>query len=105
MSPRSARIWFEQDAGVDYDPVDRTPPPPRATPSPGASPPPILYNYGFTDLSTIPETRDVGLIVLDAGAVAGEYPEINTYGELATSAPRTRWAPGIDAVVTVRATA
>ena len=40
----------------------------------------MLYNYGFTDLSTIPETHDVGLIVLEPGAVEAVYPDIDTYG-------------------------
>ena len=96
----SARIWFEQDAGVDYDPVTGTPAS-SGYPVSGGVTSTHLYNYGFTDLSTIPETHDVGLIVLDAGAVQAAYPEINTYGELAPIGAADALGTGIDAVVTV----
>jgi len=96
----SARIWFEQDAGADYDPTTGTP----ATsgyPVSGGVTSTELYNYGFTDLSTIPETADVGLIVLEAGAVAAAYPEIDTFGSLAPVGAADQLGTGIDAVVTV----
>ena len=60
----------------------------------------MLYNYGFTDLGSIPETHDVGLIVLAPGAVADVYPDIDTYGTLAgvgdanlLGTGRTPWSP------------
>jgi V8-like Glu-specific endopeptidase len=96
----SARIWFEQDAGADYDPITDTP----ATsgyPYTGGVTSTMLYNYGFTDLSTIPETGDVGLIVLEAGAVEAAYPEIDTFGSLAPVGAADQLGTGIDAVVTV----
>ena len=95
-----ARIWFEQDAGADYDPVTDTP----ATsgyPYTGGVTSTMLYNYGFTDLSTIPETRDAGLIVLEEGVVAAKYPEIDTYGSLAEVGASADVGTGVDAVVTV----
>jgi len=96
----SARIWFEQDAGADYDPITDTP----ATsgyPYTGGVTSTMLYNYGFTDLSTIPETSDVGLIVLESGAVEAAYPEIDTFGSLAPVGAADELGTGIDAVVTV----
>ena len=96
----SARIWFEQDAGADYDPVTDTP----ATsgyPYTGGVTATQLFNYGFTDLSTIPETRDVGLIVLEPGAVAAVYPEIDTYAQLPTEGAATTLGTGVRAVVDV----
>ena len=96
----SARIWFEQDAGADYDPVTDTP----ATsgyPYTGGVTSTMLFNYGFTDLSTIPETQDVGLIVLEPGAVEAVYPDIDTYGSLAPVGAADALGTGVDAVVTV----
>ncbi|MGC5222680.1 trypsin-like serine protease [Micromonospora sp. DT81.3] len=96
----SARIWFEQDAGADYDPATGTP----ATsgyPVSGGVTSTMLYNYGFTDLSTIPETQDVGLIVLEDGALEAVYPEIDTFGTLAPVGAADELGTGVDAVVTV----
>jgi V8-like Glu-specific endopeptidase len=95
-----ARIWFEQDAGVDYDPVTDTP----ATsgyPYTGGVTSTALFNYGFTDLTGGAETHDVGLIVLDAGAVEAKYPGIDSYGDLPTVGAANALGTGVDAVVTV----
>jgi Trypsin len=95
-----ARIWFEQDAGADYDPVTDTPAS-SGYPYTGGVTSTMLFNYGFTDLSTIPETKDVGLIVLEPGAVEDVYPEIDTYGSLAPVGAADELGTGVDAVVTV----
>lgn len=95
-----ARIWFEQDAGADYDPVTGTPAS-SGYPETGGVTSSALYNYGFTDLSTIPETHDVGLIVLEPGAVNEVYPDIDSYGELAPVGTADELGTGVDAVVTV----
>ena len=60
-----------------------------------------LFNYGFTDLSTIPETHDAGLIVLRPGAVEAVYPEIDTFGSLAAVGDADELGTGVDSVVTV----
>ena len=96
----SARIWFEQDAGADYDPATGTPAS-SGYPVSGGVTSTRLYNYGFTDLSTIPETHDVGLIVLAPGAVAAKYPDIDTYGSLPEIGAADALGTGTDAVVTV----
>jgi Trypsin len=57
-----ARLWFQQDAGADYDPV---------TDTPAKSGYPVtsdvtsshLYNYGY--FAGFPNTKDAGLVVLD----------------------------------------
>jgi len=95
-----ARIWFEQDAGADYNPVTGEPAS-SGYPVTGGVTSTMLFNYGFTDLSTIPDTGDVGLIVLEPGAVAAVYPEIDTYGTLAAIGAADELGTGIDAVVTV----
>ena len=95
-----ARIWFEQDAGADYDPVTDTPAS-SGYPYTGGVTSTMLFNYGFTDLSTIPETKDVGLIVLEPGSVEDVYPEIDTYGSLAPVGAADELGTGVDAVVTV----
>jgi hypothetical protein len=96
----SARIWFEQDAGVGYDPATGTPAP-SGYPVSGGVTSTMLYNYGFTDLGSIPETHDAGLIVLAPGAVADVYPDIDTYGTLAGVGDASLLGTGEDAVVTV----
>jgi hypothetical protein len=98
-----ARIWFEQDAGADYDPVTDTP----ATsgyPYTGGITSELLYNYGFTDLSgaNIPQTHDVGLIVIDPDELHSVYPEVDTYAELApVNYSITNVGTGLGAVVDV----
>ena len=95
-----ARIWFEQDAGADYDPVTDTP----ATsgyPYTGGVTSTHLFNYGFTNLAGGPENHDVGLIVLDAGAVESVYPDIDSYGALPDVGAANVVGTGIDAVVTI----
>ena len=95
-----ARIWFEQDAGADYDPATGTPAS-SGYPDSGGVTSTHLYNYGYTDLSSIPETHDAGLIVLDRGVVADVYPEIDTYGSLAEVGASAKVGTGVKAVVTV----
>jgi Trypsin len=95
-----ARIWFEQDAGVGYDPATGALAP-SGYPEEGGVTSTQLFNYGFTDLSSIPETHDVGLIVLEPGAVQEVYPEIDSYGTLAPVGYADTLGTGIDAVVTV----
>ncbi len=99
----SARIWFEQDAGADYDPVTDTP----ATsgyPYTGGITSDMLYNYGFTDLSkaNIPQTHDVGLIVIDPEELADVYPEVvGSYADLAAPDYSQTLGTGLGAVVDV----
>jgi len=59
-----ARIWFEQDAGVGYDPATGTPAP-SGYPDSGGVTSHTLYNYGFANFAGFPDTHDVGLVILD----------------------------------------
>ena len=86
--------------GADYDPVTGTPAS-SGYPESGGVTSTELFNYGYTDLASIPETHDVGLIVLEPGAVEAVYPEIDTYGTLAPVGAADELGTGVDAVVTV----
>ena len=99
----SARIWFEQDAGADYDPATGTPAS-SGYPDSGGVQAFQFFNPGFRGL-TVPNTHDVGLVVLAPGALAAAYPEL-----AGADAPRGQLAPvgtseqvgtGQDAVVDV----
>lgn len=72
----SARIYFEQDVASDDDAV-------RASgyPSSGGVVGTRLVGYGFSVPLDYPDTRDVGLVVLDA-PVQTTYPDIDTYAAL-----------------------
>lgn len=72
----SARIYFEQDVASDAQAV-------RASgyPSSGGVVGTRLVGYGFSLPLNYPDTRDVGLVVLDA-PVHTAYPGIDTYAAL-----------------------
>ena len=93
----TARIYFQQDAGANYDPnteldpitgypdycADGTLGVSCATVAAGN-----IYNFGFTGSLTLPNTHDVGLLVLEQAITLPEYgqlPEANTLDSLATS--------------------
>lgn len=66
----NARLWFQQDAGADFD---------SATGTPAKSGYPVasdvtshhLYNYGFPGTG-IPNTHDVGIVILDKPISIGD---------------------------------
>jgi hypothetical protein len=93
----TARIYFQQDAGVNYDPATEIDPVTGypeycadstlgvtcATVSEGN-----IYNYGFTGSLTIPQTHDLGILILDQPIQLDEYgqlPEPNFLDQFATS--------------------
>ena len=92
----SARIWFEQDAGADYNP---------ATGAPASSGYPVsggvtahtMYSYDYKGL-TVPNTHDVGLVILDA-PVQNVYPSIDTYADLAHVGTLNEYGSGPRALV------
>ena len=90
----SARIYFQQDAGADYDPVTDTP----ATsgyPYTGGVTASTFYAFDYQGI-TIPATNnDVGLVILD------EPYELDTYGSLAAPGTLELYGTGPDARVTV----
>jgi len=98
-SPVSARIYFEQDAGANFDPetgVD----PVTGYPETGGITASTLYDYGFANFAGFPNTHDVGLVILDA-PVQTVYPDIDTYASLAAAGTLDTYGTGKDAVVTV----
>ena len=98
-SPVSARIYFEQDAGANYDPVTEVDPV-TGYPETGGITAHTLYDYGFDNFAGFPNTHDVGLVILDA-PVQTVYPEIDTYASLAAPGTLEAYGTGQDATVTV----
>jgi hypothetical protein len=106
---QTARVYFQQDAGANFDPVTEVDP---VTGYPEtcaagtfgvtcmtASSPSQLHNFGFADFAGFPNTRDVGLVILDqamflpAGCTGddcefGELPEAGLLDPLATARGR-----------------
>ena len=91
----TAVVWFQQDAGADYNP---------ATGAPASSGYPDgcaagtlgtlcatsdeLHNWGFDDFASFPDTKDVGLVILDQPIITAEYgqlAEVGTLEQLATA--------------------
>jgi len=76
----SARIYFQQDAGANYDPALGYDP---VTGYPEFCAPGTegvtcatsdeLYNFDFTGSLTLPNTHDVGLVILDQPITLDEY--------------------------------
>jgi Trypsin len=89
-----ARLWFQQDAGVGYNPATGTPAP-SGYPVTSDVTSSHLYNYGFADFAGFPNTHDVGIVVLDkpitqtnqAGLVSG-YASLAAPGSLDALATR-----------------
>jgi hypothetical protein len=95
----SARVYFEQDAGANYDPATGVDPV-SGYPETGGITASTLYDYGFANFAGFPNTHDVGLVILDA-PVQTVYPEIDTYASLAAAGTLDTYGTGKDAPVTV----
>jgi hypothetical protein len=85
-----ARLWFQQDAGADFNP---------ATGAPAKSGYPVtsdvtsshLYNYGY--FAGFPNTKDAGLIVLDEPITATDQSSlVKSFGALASPGSLDRFA-------------
>jgi hypothetical protein len=86
-SPASARIYFQQDAGANYDP-DLGYDPVSGYPD-SCSPDPDycreaddLYDYGFDEFAGFPNTHDVGVAILNKAYDPGEFGSLATAGAL-----------------------
>ena len=85
----SARIYFQQNAGKNFDPatgVDPVSGYPN-TCAPGTlgvvcATSSQLYNYGFANFAGFPNTRDVGLVILDQPIALPEYGQLPQAGVL-----------------------
>jgi len=85
----SARVYFQQGAGVNYDPATQLDP---VTGYPEFCAPGTLgvqcatshaiFNYGFADFAGFPNTHDVGLLILDQAIALPEYGQLPTAGTL-----------------------
>jgi Trypsin len=95
----SARIYFEQDAGANFDPVTGVDPV-SGYPETGGITADTLYSYGFANFAGFPNTLDVGLVILDA-PVQTVYPDIDTYASLAAAGTLDAYGTGPEATVTV----
>ena len=86
----SARVWFQQDAGANYDPetehddVSGYPDECAAgTLGVWCAESTEMYNFGFDDFAGFPDTHDAGLVILDAPASAvTEYATVADVGTL-----------------------
>jgi hypothetical protein len=90
----TARVYFQQDAGANFDPETEVDP---VTGYPETCAPGTedlcttsdeLYNYGFHDFVGFPNTRDVGLAILDEPIRLDEYGVLASPGSLDRLADR-----------------
>jgi secreted trypsin-like serine protease len=89
----TARVYFQQDAGVNYDPATEVDPVTGypeycadGTLGVTCATSDQLYNFDFTGSLTIPNTHDVGLVILDQPIMLSEYGVLAEAGSLDTLA-------------------
>ena len=85
----SARVYFQQDAGANYDPALRYDPVTgypefctTGTEGTLCATSDKLYNYGFANFAGFPNTHDVGLVILDQPIYMREYGQLPEVGVL-----------------------
>ena len=86
---KSARVYFQQDAGAHYDPVTQHDPVTgypdtcaAGTQGTLCATSALIYNFGFANFAGFPNTHDVGLLILDQAIVMSEYGELPLAGTL-----------------------
>jgi hypothetical protein len=86
---KTARVYFRQDAGANFDPVTQVDPVSgypetcaQGTLGTVCATASKLYNFGFADFAGFPNTRDVGLVILDQLIYLPEYGQLPTAGVL-----------------------
>jgi len=94
----TARVYFQQDAGVHYDPATEIDPVSgypeycaAGTLGSLCATSDEIYNFGYTGI--IPNTHDVGLLILDQPIYLSEYgqlAEVGTLDSLATARGTTQ---------------
>lgn len=85
----SARVYFQQDAGAHFDPalgIDPVTGYPESCLTQPCTTSDELYNFGFP--AGFPDTRDIGLIVLDEPITLTEYGALAAAGSLDPLATR-----------------
>jgi hypothetical protein len=85
----TARVYFQQDAGANYNPVTQLDPISGYPETCAAGTLGVvcatsdeLYNYGFADFAGFPDTHDAGLVILDQAISLSEYGELADVGTL-----------------------
>jgi Trypsin len=85
----TARVYFQQDAGANYDPETELDPVSGypeycadGTLGTLCATSEELYNYGFDDFASYPDTHDVGLVILDQPIQLDEYGVLAAAGSL-----------------------
>jgi hypothetical protein len=87
----TARVYFQQDAGAHYDPATQVDPVSGypetcadGTQGITCATSDQIYNFDFTGRLTIPNTHDVGLLILDQPITLPEYGQLAPIGTLDT---------------------
>ncbi|MHA7179489.1 S1 family peptidase [Arthrobacter sp. MDB2-24] len=85
----TARVYFQQDAGVNYDPANELDPVSgypefcaEGTLGELCATSDELYDYGFEDFAGFPNTHDVGIVILDQPIELEEYGALAVAGSL-----------------------
>lgn len=84
-----AHVYFQQDAGASYDPALELDPVSGYPEGCAAGTLGVLcatstrlYNYGFDNFTGFPNTRDVGVVILDQPILLPQYGELPAAGAL-----------------------
>lgn len=85
----TARVYLQQDAGANYDPETQLDPVSGYPETCAAgtlgtlcATSDELYNYGFDDFASFPNTHDAGLVILDQPIILNEYGVLAEAGSL-----------------------
>lgn len=85
----TARVWFQQNAGANYDPATELDPISGYPETCAAGTLGTLcatsdeiYDYGFDNFAGFPNTRDTGIVVLDQPIALSEYGLLAAVGTL-----------------------
>jgi hypothetical protein len=85
----TARVYFQQDAGANYDPLTQLDPVTgypefcaAGTLGSLCATSDELYNYGFANFAGFPNTHDAGLVILDQPIAMPEYGQLPAAGVL-----------------------
>jgi hypothetical protein len=76
-----ARLWFQQDAGVGFDGVH---PAPSGYPVSSDVTSSQLYNFGFSESLSLPNLRDVGIVILDKPITVGDEGYAGGFASIAS---------------------
>ncbi|MBA2362801.1 MAG: trypsin-like serine protease [Chloroflexia bacterium] len=91
----TARVYFQQDAGANYDPDTEVDPVSGYPETCAAGTLGVtcatsdeVYNYGYDGFASFPNTRDAGLVILDQPITLAEYGVLAQAGSLDRLATR-----------------